>query len=228
MGTASFTQRATAVSLAFLLVSCSTTQHAVTAPAIPQALSKYAILFETQPDGTLLHTWKPVAELDLSPYLDQLARAKVGYQVERTSVLDDEEINDRCTSVYDACFKACMAGTIPYHFRHYYSTHPRTKAGRQAALARFCGDQCRKESDDCFRKLRRERQQAVEFSNAERAIDWIKRNKEIVVAGTLIVIAAVVFVAVVCASGGCVLLIPVILVADSTPLAPPYLAEVCQ
>ncbi|WNG22256.1 hypothetical protein F0U63_29945 [Cystobacter fuscus] len=69
---------------------------------------------------------------------------------------------------------------------------------------------------------------AAEFNAIEPAVDWIKNHREEILAGSVIVIAGVAFVAAVAASGGGVLiLMPIVLVAEN-PLAfpaTPHIAE---
>ncbi|PTL85110.1 hypothetical protein DAT35_05810 [Vitiosangium sp. GDMCC 1.1324] len=62
----------------------------------------------------------------------------------------------------------------------------------------------------------------------EPAVDWIKSHREEILAGTVIVIAGVAFVAAVAASGGgSLLLMPLVFVAELSPGLPaaPSIAE---
>ncbi|MFY0583211.1 hypothetical protein ACN28S_60970 [Cystobacter fuscus] len=56
-------------------------------------------------------------------------------------------------------------------------------------------------------------------------IDWLKRHREEVLAGSVIVIAGVVFVTV-SAGVGALVLVPVVLVASSSPVGSPSTARV--
>ncbi|QRK13580.1 hypothetical protein JQX13_12010 [Archangium violaceum] len=56
----------------------------------------------------------------------------------------------------------------------------------------------------------------MRFEAMDTAIDWVKRHRTKILAGTVIVIAGVAFIAVVGASGGAALVfVPVVLVASS-------------
>lgn len=56
---------------------------------------------------------------------------------------------------------------------------------------------------------------AAEFDAIEPAVDWLKRHREEILVGTLIVIAGVTFVAAVAASGGgAVVLVPLVMLAE--------------
>ena len=56
----------------------------------------------------------------------------------------------------------------------------------------------------------------VRFEAVDTAVDWVRRHRTKLLAGTLIIIAGVTFIAVVGASGGAALvLVPVVLMASS-------------
>lgn len=230
MSAVSITQRAMAASLAFILVSCGVTRYSAAGPTVPEDLARYAIIFESQPDGQVTHTWKPVADIDLTQYLHQLALGRVHGRMERMSTIPmtDDQIREACYEVYNNCFDRCLKSPLPSWASSYRSRYPNTTGGRKAAKEAFCGEECAKERDACFHRLKQRAQEAVKFSYADDAIDWVKRHKEEIAIGTVIVIAAVVFVAVACGSGGCLILIPIVLVASPGVPAEPYLAEVCQ
>jgi hypothetical protein len=65
----------------------------------------------------------------------------------------------------------------------------------------------------------------AEFNAIEPAVDWLKNHREKILAGTVIVIAGVAFVAAVAASGGgALILVPLVFVAESSqglPVHPP-------
>jgi hypothetical protein len=73
---------------------------------------------------------------------------------------------------------------------------------------------------DCSRL--REQADAVKFPVTDKAVDWLKRNREELLIGTVIVIAGVAFVVAVVGSGGAALvLVPaVLLVSSEVPLTP--------
>ncbi|WNG53038.1 hypothetical protein F0U60_50450 [Archangium minus] len=62
---------------------------------------------------------------------------------------------------------------------------------------------------------------AAEFDEIEPAVDWIKNHREEILVGSVIVIAGVVFVAAVAASGGgALVLMPLVFVAEASPGGP--------
>lgn len=74
----------------------------------------------------------------------------------------------------------------------------------------------------CRRRMGRwAEEHAAEFKAIEPAVDWLKRHREEILAGTVIVIAGVAFVAVVAASGGgALILVPLVLVAERPSALP--------
>ncbi len=90
----------------------------------------------------------------------------------------------------------------------------------KAALQAFCMDECARERDACRKQLERKAQEALEFRNV--------RHKEEVLVGSVVVIAGVAFAVFVCGSGGCLLLVPVVLVASPDAAAEPYALGAAQ
>lgn len=74
-------------------------------------------------------------------------------------------------------------------------------------------------------------QETQEFTRVDAAVDWIKSHRNEIVAGTIVIIAGVAFVATVAGSGGAMLcFIPLLAAASADPLskwpADPRFAEV--
>jgi hypothetical protein len=93
----------------------------------------------------------------------------------------------------------------------------------KAALQAFCMDECARERDACRKQLERKAKEVPEFHDVDRAVDWLKRHKEEVLLGSIVVIAGVAFAVLVCGSGVCLLLVPVVLVASPDATAESYL-----
>jgi hypothetical protein len=70
-----------------------------------------------------------------------------------------------------------------------------------------------------------EKLHAQEFTAVGEALDWLKRNREALLVGTVVVIAGVVFVTV-SAGGGLIILAPALLMTSSMPTQEPSLAKV--
>ncbi|PTL82882.1 hypothetical protein DAT35_18705 [Vitiosangium sp. GDMCC 1.1324] len=73
--------------------------------------------------------------------------------------------------------------------------------------------------------LKAQGRRAQEFTAVDSAVDWLKRNREAILVGSLVVIAGVVFVTV-SAGAGIVVLAPVVLVASSGAPVSPYIVAV--
>ena len=119
--------------------------------------------------------------------------------------------------------KWCTASPLPPHAEHYIASHKNVRA----ALDAYCADECRKESEDCRRKLKRQTAEAVEFRATGEAVDWLKRHKEAMAVGTAVIITGVVFY-VVMSSGGILILAPALLLTSSDVPAESHLAEAIQ
>ena len=144
-------------------------------PTGPQDLGRFVLIIQEMPDGRLMHAWKPLKDFDLKQYQYLFGTAGIGGAIKRTSTsMSDEQIGDACIEVWERCMKRCKASPLPPHADHYI-------AGRKsvrAALDAYCTDECRKESDDCRRKLKRQTAEAVELGATGEAVDWLKRHKQ--------------------------------------------------
>lgn len=86
----------------------------------------------------------------------------------------------------------------------------------------YCWEKCKQPYLDCERL---KELQPGEFTALDNALDWLKRNRKTIVAGSLVVIAGVVFV-VVSAGAGLVVLVPAVLMTSAAPGMLPQLAGV--
>ena len=63
-------------------------------------------------------------------------------------------------------------------------------------------------------------------SSVDKAVDWLKRHREEILVGTVIVIAGVAFTVIIVGSGGTALvLVPAVLLVSSAGPSMPYAAE---
>jgi hypothetical protein len=189
-----------AVSLGLLLVSCGATRHVVPDPTGARDLSKYVLVIERAPDGQVAHAWKPVQDFDVSAYSHLLhPRGSQGRILQATFTRDCEEERDACES-------RCLAGLRGRDWSHM----------RAGSKKEHCRQVCMQPYLDCCRLKEQAERQVVEFHAIDEAVDWVKRNSEKLVLGTVVVIAGVAFVVVVGASGGVVLLLaPAVVFASS-------------
>jgi hypothetical protein len=77
-----------AVSLAALLISCSATRSSASGPMSPRDLAKYAIVFEQQQDGQVMHAWVPLEEFDLTKFQQTLSTINIRPNIVRISAID--------------------------------------------------------------------------------------------------------------------------------------------
>jgi hypothetical protein len=227
MRTASVTQRAVAVSLATMLVSCSAARSSAAGPASPRDLAKYALILEQQPDGQVAHAWIPLKEFELVKFRQALSTASVRRNVMRIS---SSGLRDYCDGRHDQCVNDCLRSSRPFVIggRKYMDT--------QAQPWRFarnwwCPGNCMEELIKC-KKGRGEwaEQYAAEFDAIDPAIDWIKRHREELAVGAAVLIAGVAFAVVAVGSGGAALaLVPLLVLAEVSPDRPQELqpAEAC-
>jgi hypothetical protein len=86
-------------------------------------------------------------------------------------------------------------------------TSPRKRGGK----SEFCRGECQQAYDDC---VELERLRPQEFSAVDGAVDWLKRHRNGILVGSVIVIAGVTFV-VVSAGVGLLVLAPVVLMTSA-------------
>lgn len=215
-----------ASSLGLLLVSCTAAKPITAAqgPTGPHDLGRFVLVVQETPDGRVTHDWKPREDFDLKQHQHQSGVPGVGGVIKQTSTsMDDDQIGNTCLAVWEQCMKRCNAGPLPLHADHYAATY---KSAR-AALKAYCTDECRKESDDCRRKLKRQAAEALEFRTTGEAVDWLKRHREEIAVGTAVIITGVVFYAVM-SSGGFLILAPALLQTSPDAPSEPHFAEAFQ
>jgi hypothetical protein len=210
MRTVSVTHRTTAVSLALLLVACSTTRTSATGPTGPEDLARYVLFITQQPDGRVTHNWRPVAEFELNAYPSKV-HTNGFYGRAVTATFTSEE----CQHEYEVCVPECHASTrIRQVSKYVYDSrvHGPWRTGKYA----YCDQACMKQLANCLHDVEPE---PVKFEAIAPAIDWVKENRNNILMGTVVVIAGVAFVAVVVGSGGGGLaLLPLVAMATSSPM----------
>ena len=75
----------------------------------------------------------------------------------------------------------------------------------------FCENTCREAYDDC---LKLNELHALEFTTMDDAIDWLKRHRQQLLVGTLVMAAGVTFI-VISAGAGVLILAPLVLMSQS-------------
>ncbi|MCY1077766.1 hypothetical protein [Archangium lansingense] len=226
MGITTLPQKLTASSLALLLVSCTATRPvtATRGPTGPHDLGRFVLVIQGTPDGRVTHNWKPLEDFDLQQYQHLLGTVGIGGSLKRTSTsMDDDQIDETCFEVWDQCTKRCNRSPLPPHAEHYIASYKNARA----ALNAYCADECRKESNDCRRRLTRQAVEPLEFRATGEAVDWLKRHKEELSVGGAVIITGVVFY-VVMSSVGILILAPAFLLTSPDVPAEPHLAEAFQ
>lgn len=180
-------------------------------PSIEE-LNRYVLVLQESHSGQVTHSWHPVAEFDLSQFRI-LPRAQRTYG---RIVLAAARQRD-CDAELLACVEECMSTPLPRGFGHI------TAPGRgMGAKEVYCNKKCRQAYMDCS-ELQERRPQ--EFSTTVQAIDWLKRNRNEVLVGSLVVVAGVVFI-VAFPPGALLALIPATALASSDAIVEPYAVAV--
>jgi hypothetical protein len=193
-------QQCLAASLSLILASCGTPRYMEAGPSDPGELSRYTLLIQEAPDGQVTHVWRSVQELDLTQYPSQSTIALEEGDVVRATHTRD------CEQEFDDCVEMCIGSRRGRTWSH----------ASQGSKAEMCRGKCRPAYIDC-NKLK-ELAEAQRFPVVDKAVDWLKRNREELLVGTIVVIAGVTFVVVVAGSGGAVvLLVPAALLVSAEP-----------
>jgi hypothetical protein len=176
-------------------------------PAVEE-LDRYVLVIQESPSGHVTHSWRPVEEFDLSQFrLQPRAEREYGRIVLAVARQRDchEEFND--------CIDTCMDRPLSEDYSHITST---------GAKRKYCRDGCWQPYRDC-EELQGHRPQ--EFSATARVVDWLKRNRNEVLVGSIVVVAGVAFI-VAFPPGALIALIPAAALASSEAVCKPYIAAV--
>ncbi|WP_051256542.1 hypothetical protein [Cystobacter fuscus] len=194
----SHSQRFVATVLSTLLVACSATRYTV--PTGAEELSRFVLVLEEAPDGRVNHSWLPAEALDLERYRYRpYAEAEAG----RIVLAASQQID--CYAQYLECYQQCRQTPVPPDYNQYiYDFGPR------AGHDRYCSDKCMPQYTEC---LKAQGNRAQVFTTVDRAVDWLERNHESVLVGSMVVIAGVVFVTV-SGGAGIVILAPLVVVTS--------------
>lgn len=203
--------------LALLLVSCTATHYSAIGPTGPQDLARYVLVVEETPDGQVTHDWKPIEDFDLTKF----QRIQSAMRTPRGIVRASTDRAAYCEGRREQCVDDCLASSRPIPIGHLL--YPTYKGPWRANKGWWCRESCMKLADMCKRGMGEWAEEyAAEFDAIDPAVDWIKKHREEILVGTVIVIAGVAFAAAVAASaGGALILVPVVLlVEDSSGSAP--------
>ncbi|WP_233262115.1 hypothetical protein [Vitiosangium sp. GDMCC 1.1324] len=201
--------------LGVLVSSCASvpetpgpTDDASTSSPSVEELNQYVLILQESSSGHVTHSWRPVEEFDLSQF-------RLQPRAERTYgriVLAAARQRD-CHEELNGCIETCMDRPLSEDYAHITSI---------GAKRSHCRKGCWQPYLDC-EELQGRRPQ--EFSATNQAVDWLKRNRNEVLAGSIIVVAGVAFI-VAFPPGALIALIPAAALASSEVACEPHIAAV--
>ncbi|WP_143196144.1 hypothetical protein [Archangium sp. Cb G35] len=216
MPTRTLAQKLLALSLGLLLVSCSATQPIVTVqgPTGPHDLARYALVIQEMPDGRITHDWKPLRDFNLTKFQSALSAMNSNRGMVRVSSTGLEEY---CEGRRVQCEQDCLASSRPIQVGQWKYDDVKTLPWR-IARSWWCPRHCLKQAVLCTKgRGSWAEEYAAEFHAIEPALDWLKTHREEILAGSVIIIAGVAFVAVSTAAGAATLiLMPFVLFAENS------------
>jgi len=170
--------------------------------AVPtaQELSQFVLVIQDGPGGQAMHEWYPENEFnDLEFRRSPLRPGPRGQVVFASARARD------CHAEFLECIETCMSRPLPRGYGHL------TLGGRgKGAKEEYCRKPCWQPYRDCEELQGRTTQ---EFSTVEVAVNWLKENRQAVKVGGVVLIAGIVFVAVL-ATGGLLVIVPAVLLSS--------------
>jgi hypothetical protein len=204
-------RRFLAVNFILLLGSCAATRYAPSSNA--EELSSLVLIIKKLPSGQVAHIWQRAEDFDMSEY-DLQSNSHTTYGRVKPAAARPRD----CDGEHQQCYNDCMNRPVPRGYGHI--TTPDRKRGAKAA---YCRDRCWQAYRDC---LELQRLRPLEFAAADGAVEWSKENRSKINPNTIIVIAGVVFVAILVAPEA-IVFAPLALLASSSGDVPECLiAEV--
>ncbi|MFL5354853.1 hypothetical protein [Archangium sp.] len=141
---------------------------------------EYVLIIQENPDGQPTHEWKPTLDLDLSQYTYRANRTIEAGRVQAVTFTRD------CEAELHECYQDCMKRPLPPG--HGGIKIPRKEGGK----AEWCNRKCMQPYNDCCRLRDLEVQR---FEAIEPALEWAKQHRKEILAGTVVIIAGVAFLA---------------------------------
>jgi hypothetical protein len=230
MRTASVTQRAMAVSLALMLVSCGTARYSTVGPTGPEDLARYVLIIGPQSDGQVTHEWVPLKSFDSTRLQLATHPIRVNREIAHVST-SGSELEEYCEGRRIQCEQDCLTSSRPFlvDWRKYADIK-----AQPWRIARYwwCPRNCREGKEDCTKKRGKWYEEySPSFHAIAPAIDWLEEHRTELLVGTVVVIAGVAFtVVVVGTGGGALVLAPLLVLAENASGIPHEvrLAEVCR
>ncbi|ATB30052.1 hypothetical protein [Melittangium boletus] len=174
----------------------------VASPA-PEELSDFVLVLHSAPGRGMTHEWRRAETIDLSAY-QHPARASGSSGGVVFAAMQPRD----CHAELLDCVARCMRRPLPRGFGHM------TLGNRgKGAKEQYCQDECMRPFRDCEESQGR---QLHEFSAMDKAVDWLERHSQVLLAGSVVIIAGVVFVTV-SAGAGLLVLVPATLLSVAAP-----------
>ncbi|XXF77850.1 hypothetical protein P2318_33090 [Myxococcaceae bacterium GXIMD 01537] len=196
--------------MSVLLGACGTARHAE--PSRTEELTRQMLILRELPDGQVSVVWRHV-ETPAQAFRGCASNARL---VSARVVRAMNSSRD-CDAEFLECVRECMSRPLPRGYGH-ITSGGRGLGGKEA----YCERRCMQPYLDCM-SLKELRPQ--EFTAEDGAVDWLKRHRDSLLEGSIVIIAGVAFM--VASSGvGVVVLAPVVLLASGESTQEPCLAEV--
>ncbi|WNG58387.1 hypothetical protein F0U59_29320 [Archangium gephyra] len=172
------------------LAGCAATDTGVRAGQTeqPEDLTSYFLIIRDARDGRAEHAWVKKAEFDGSAFASLAASTSSSGACARSRDCDQE---------HHDCYQGCKKRKPPYPYKRNSPEH-----------IDLCNKTCLSSYMEC---LKATGQHPVEFMGMNDAIGWLKRHRQELLAGTVIVAAGVALV-VVSSGAGVVVLAPLVVV----------------
>lgn len=192
----------------------------VPGPVGPESLASYVLVIKESPDGHVTHSWMPASSFEPPGYSSAASSADLDGMVVLAGRRSGNSVTgDKCQAVYDKCWELCMRSSIPPDWEHYIAQY-----GEKQGKVRYCGDTCAAQRNACWDEAKRKGARVHRFVSIDAAVDWVKRYRTELLAGSVVVIAGVAF-AVAFSGGSVIILAPLLLVASSDALSAPDFEE---
>jgi hypothetical protein len=196
--------------LCALWTACSATRH--TAPESTAEFERFVLIIEEAPDGRVVHSWQPAEHVDLSRFRFPREDGSVAGRLVHVAARQRD-----CHGEFNDCQDDCMSRPLPPGYEHVTQG--------SGAHGSICRKKCWQAYLDCGELQERQQVRRESFSGMGDAIEWVKRNRKMILVGSVVVVAGVVFV-VVSAGAGAVVLAPVVLMASAGAVSVPQVQAV--
>jgi hypothetical protein len=192
--------------LSILLLSCSATRPTHSSLEAHE-LSRSVLVIQEEPGTQISHSWIPVSSFDLAKYPHRAISSGTYSLIVRAAWTRN------CEDELDACIAMCLKSL----------TGPDWSHASQGSKTKICRDRCRPAYTDCSRL--REQAEALSFPVMDEAVKWLKRHREELQVGAVVVIAGAAFVVIAAGSGGAALILaPAVLLVSAEDSPTPSVA----